>query len=89
MGSEDSPVKRNEKEMAKKEDFFNYWIDESILYKKSVSAFVRLIFTNGAFDIITRLFFRLVRGIERLEDMIRFQVSFFFLILFLAIVNPS
>jgi hypothetical protein len=54
-----------------------------------MSAFVRFIFINGAFDIITRLFFRLVRGIERLEDIIRFQVSFPFLTLFLAIANPS
>jgi hypothetical protein len=54
-----------------------------------MSAFVCLIFINNVFDIITRLFFRLVRGIERLKDMIRFQVNFFFLILFLAIANPS
>ena len=54
-----------------------------------MSAFVRLIFINGALDIITRLFFRLIRGIERLKDIMRFQVSFFFLILFLAIANPS
>jgi hypothetical protein len=58
--------------MAKKEDFFNYWIDESILYKRSMSAFVRFMFINGVFDIITRLFFRLVRGIKRLKDVIRF-----------------
>jgi hypothetical protein len=72
MGSEDSPVERNEKEIAKKEGFFNHWINESILYERSVSAFVRLIFINDALNIITRLFFRLIRGIERLEDVIRF-----------------
>jgi hypothetical protein len=72
MGSENSPMERNEKEMIKKEGFFNYWIDESILYKRSVSAFVRFIFINGIFDIITRLFFRLIRGIKRLKDVMRF-----------------
>jgi hypothetical protein len=70
--SENSPVERSEKEMAKKEGFFNHWIDESISYKRNVSAFVRLIFTNGAFNVITRLLFRLVRGIKRLKDVIRF-----------------
>jgi hypothetical protein len=89
MGSEDSLIERSEKKIAKKKDFFNYWINESISYKRSVNAFVRLIFINGVFDIITRLFFRLVRGIKRLEDVIRFQISFFFLILFFAIANPS
>jgi hypothetical protein len=54
-----------------------------------MSAFVRFIFINGAFDVITRLFFRLVRGIERLKNVMRFQVSFPFLILFLAIANSS
>jgi hypothetical protein len=58
--------------MIKKKDFFNYWVNEFISYKRNVSAFVRLIFINGAFDITTRLFFRLIRGIERLEDVIRF-----------------
>jgi hypothetical protein len=72
MGSEDLPVKRSEKEMAKKENFFNYWIDESILYKRSVSVFIRLIFINGVFDVITRLFFYLIRGVKRLKDMMRF-----------------
>jgi hypothetical protein len=37
-----------------------------------VSAFVRFIFINGALDIITRLFFRLIRGIKRLKDVMRF-----------------
>ena len=58
--------------MAKKEGFFNYYINESILYKRNVSVFVRLIFINGAFDIITRLLFRLIRGVKRLEDVMRF-----------------
>ena len=75
--------------MIKKEDFFNYQIDESILYERSVSVFVCLIFIDGAFDIITRLLFRLIRGVKRLENVIRFQVNFPFLILFLAIANPS
>jgi hypothetical protein len=72
MGSEDSPVKRNEKEIIKKKNFFNHWINESILYKRNVSAFVRFIFINGIFDIITRLFFRLIRGIKRLKNIMRF-----------------
>jgi hypothetical protein len=54
-----------------------------------MSAFIRFIFINGVLNIITRLLFRLIRGIERLKDVMRFQVSFFFLILFLAIANPS
>jgi hypothetical protein len=58
--------------MAKKEDFFNHWVNESILYKRNVSIFVRFIFINGALDIITRLLFRLIRGIKRLKDVIRF-----------------
>jgi hypothetical protein len=72
MGSEDSPVERSEEEIIKKEGFFNYWVNESILYERSVSIFVRFIFTNGVFDVITRLFFRLIRGIERLKDIMRF-----------------
>jgi hypothetical protein len=78
MGSEDSPIKRNKKKMAKKKDFFNHWVDESILYKRNMSAFVRLIFIDSAFDIITRFLFRLVRGIERLKNIMRFQVIFLF-----------
>jgi hypothetical protein len=50
-------VKRSEKKMIKKEDFFNHWVDESILYERNVNTFVRLMFINGAFDIITRFFF--------------------------------
>jgi hypothetical protein len=72
MGSEDSPVKRSEEEMVKKKGFFNYWVDESILYKRNMSIFVRFIFINNAFDIITRLFFRLIRGVKRLKNVIRF-----------------
>jgi hypothetical protein len=72
MESEDSPIKRSEKEIIKKEGFFNHWVNESILYKRSVSTFVRFIFLNGVFDIITRLFFRLIRGIKRLKDIISF-----------------
>jgi hypothetical protein len=82
-------MKRSEEEMIKKKGFFNYWVNESILYKRSVSAFVRFIFIDSVFDIITRLFFCLIRGIKRLKNVIRFQISFFFLILFFAIANPS
>jgi hypothetical protein len=65
-------MKRSEKKIIKKKGFFNHWVDESILYKKSINAFVRFIFINGALDIITRLFFRLIRDIKRLKDIIRF-----------------
>jgi hypothetical protein len=37
-----------------------------------MSAFVRFIFINGVFNIITRLLFRLIRGIKRLKNIIRF-----------------
>ena len=72
MESEDSPVKCSEEEMIKKEGFFNHWVNESILYERSINAFVRFIFIDSVFDIITRLFFRLIRGIKRLKNMIRF-----------------
>jgi hypothetical protein len=58
--------------MTKKKGFFNHWVNESISYKRSVSAFVRLIFINDAFDITTRLLLRLIRGIKRLKDVMRF-----------------
>jgi hypothetical protein len=72
MGSENSPVECSEEEMAKKKGFFNYWVNEFILYERNVSTFVRFMFINGALDIITRLFFRLIRGIERLKNVMRF-----------------
>jgi hypothetical protein len=71
-------VERSEKKITKKKGFFNHWVNESILYKRNVSVFVRFMFINGVLDIITRLLFRLIRGIKRLEDMMRFQINFFF-----------